>query len=1589
MNCHKRPLVLRACLVAFLLSTSLMPAQVAGSSAAQPGATPGAGENLTSGPRIWLQQNQPLPVQHVAASQGTASPVDLTGLGHSQPVSIASGDLDADGFEDLVVGYSTGAGGYISIHRGNIDAFAPQSDASFQAIGRGEFPSPFHLEAQTFSVPVSPDFIALGDFTGMGNKDLAVAAKGSKSLFLLPGDGKGNFGAAQMVNVAGGITALAAGRLGQTDTLITGGARSLTVYVSTPQGLTALASYAVSAPVSNILFGDFGDAGLDAAFLSGGKIEILRSSTMQLATVSLPVTVRAFALGSFIYDRNGGNQIALVAPDGSIQIAVRNEFDPRAYSAAEWAVVRQGAKVRTEANPLLPVKSFPSNGWRVVESFPGVGSIPAGQSPVVFRTRVSSNGNDDVMLLNPFSGQLALISHPDVAPGAGTFLPGQVSLRPYTGMPIAALPMRINVDGRAGVMAIHQGEIAPSMIMPIPDPTFTVNTTTDLVSANPNACLNNVAGQCSLREAIIEANATAGTDTIMVPAGIYTLTIPRNAADHSSSKTGTLEVQDSVNIIGAGQATTIIQGGALANLSDSVDKVISFNQDIDSFTNATVSVSNLTIQNGNNKGDAFTIQDGYGGAFDFDTGNSGNNTLTMTNVTINNSKVSDGQGGGFTIFNTKNGTGFATCTNCIIQNNNSFPSASDSLGDGGGIVIDARSKIVLSNVQVLNNTAHANAGINATGGGMFFQGQHTQPQSHISGSTISGNTAAGIGGGMNTIATLLIDGGTVISNNTAGTDANNFGGGGIRNDSFDGLTLSKVTISGNSTTGDGGGIFTGDGSGNNPVSISFSRLAGNSSTHTPGSSNIFNFTGANPGNQVTAQNNWWGTNNPASTIVSPSTVCPAAVNTNDVCFDPFIVLTHTASPDKIRINQSSTLTGDMSADNHGSTATLSGSLDEIVGLPITFDSPVLGTIPQAQPETLGNPVPTATATFNAGGVGGLGSAHATVDQAVVPVDSNLIASATEVGTTATITTVGAHNFIAGNQVTITGVGVSGYNGTFIIGSVINTACSPGPTCPTQFTYTANTSGLANSSGGSASIGLVVLQPPSITKTFNPTTVATNTPSTITFSITNGNVVPIDASFTDSLPANLVVATTPAVINNCGGTVTATAGSGSISFSNTTLAAGTCTIQVNVQSAVDNTYSNSVTIDSTDAGNGNTSSANLTVINPPSITKAFGATTIPLNGTTGLTFTLTSTNANLTLNGVAFTDSLPAGLIVATPSALNSTCGGAATAADGSSSVSLSGASLAPGASCTVSVNVTGTTAGVKNNSVQVSSTNGGTGNTSNASITVVGPPSITKAFGAASIPLNGSTSLSFTISNPNAIGLTGVGFSDTLPAGLIVSTPNGLTGSCGGGTITATQNTNVISLSGGTIAASSSCTFSVNVTGTAAGTQNNTTGPVTSTEGGTGATASASITVEAPSSIAKAFNPATIAVNATTSLTFTITNPAANVAPLTGVAFADTLPTGLTVASSTATVCGGTLTTTAPASITLSGATINTNSQCQFSVTVTGSASGQYTNTTGAVTSTNGGTGNTASANLTVASPPSITKAFGAASIPLNGTTTL
>ena len=68
----------------------------------------------------------------------------------------------------------------------------------------------------------------------------------------------------------------------------------------------------------------------------------------------------------------------------------------------------------------------------------------------------------------------------------------------------------------------------------------------------------------------------------------------------------------------------------------------------------------------------------------------------------------------------------------------------------------------------------------------------------------------------------------------------------------------------------------------------------------------------------------------------------------------------------------------------------------------------------------------------------------------LPISTVAITSATETGNTVTVTTA-AHTYVPGEEVTISGVSQAGYNGKFLIGSILSN---------TQFTYTAAASGLS-------------------------------------------------------------------------------------------------------------------------------------------------------------------------------------------------------------------------------------------------------------------------------------------------------------------------------------------------------------------------------------------------------------------------------------------------------------------------------------------------------------------------------------------------
>ncbi len=158
-----------------------------------------------------------------------------------------------------------------------------------------------------------------------------------------------------------------------------------------------------------------------------------------------------------------------------------------------------------------------------------------------------------------------------------------------------------------------------------------------------------------------------------------------------------------------------------------------------------------------------------------------------------------------------------------------------------------------------------------------------------------------------------------------------------------------------------------------------------------------------------------------------------------------------------------------------------------------------------------------------------------------------------------------------------------------------------------------------------------------------------------------------------------------------------------------------------------TYSDGTTLESTFGVNfihegsfSNGLGVRLTITAVPVFTKSFVPSTILLNGTSTLSFNISNPTL-LTMMDVDFTDALPAGVNVAFDGQTGS-CGAGSSFGGFGGSVSLTSGTLAPGATCTLSVIVVGTIEGSHVNSAQVTTFNEGNGGTATATLLVGGDP---------------------------------------------------------------------------------------------------------------------------------------------------------------------------------------------------------------------------------------------------------------------------
>ncbi len=149
----------------------------------------------------------------------------------------------------------------------------------------------------------------------------------------------------------------------------------------------------------------------------------------------------------------------------------------------------------------------------------------------------------------------------------------------------------------------------------------------------------------------------------------------------------------------------------------------------------------------------------------------------------------------------------------------------------------------------------------------------------------------------------------------------------------------------------------------------------------------------------------------------------------------------------------------------------------------------------------------------------------------------------------------------------------------------------------------------------------------------------------------------------------------------------------------------------------------------------------------------------------------------------------------------------------------------------------------------------------------------------------------------NATGrepVTGLRFTDHLPAGLAVATPPNLLHDCAAGRATAAPRASTVSFVNGTVDARSRCTVGLDVRATASGHHVSISESLRTASGG-GATAMAILDVHEPPFLSKDFSPSVLPDGGLSVLTFVIDNTA-NARRADGLAFVDDLPRGLQIA---------------------------------------------------------------------------------------------
>jgi parallel beta-helix repeat protein len=256
--------------------------------------------------------------------------------------------------------------------------------------------------------------------------------------------------------------------------------------------------------------------------------------------------------------------------------------------------------------------------------------------------------------------------------------------------------------------------------------TFTVTNTSD-------------SGAGSLRQAILDANAASGADTIVfgplftTPQTISLTTTP------DTTNPSALTITDSVTITGPGANLLTVRRDPTA------PQMRIFDVNGGSPSNViTVSISGMTISGGNTAGNGTSLPSGANGEGAALLMFSDHVTLDGVVITGN---TSGSEGGGIGVVSeglTLSLNAFLTVRNSTISGNTSTgtPPADGFGGAGGGIYFGDSGSLLLENSTVSGNTA-----MHSTAGGIYFYGGIGSDGFTIRNCTITGNVSPGANGG--------------------------------------------------------------------------------------------------------------------------------------------------------------------------------------------------------------------------------------------------------------------------------------------------------------------------------------------------------------------------------------------------------------------------------------------------------------------------------------------------------------------------------------------------------------------------------------------------------------------------------------------------------------------------------------------------------------------------------------------------------------------------------------------------------------------------------------------------------------------------